>query len=284
MSSNNDSTASQGQEQRAARAPRVLVAVETDARCDGGGGYHYGCSCYTPDDDSHAEREAEVASLLAEVERREAQLSEIRRDAYCSGWVPGNCTLAEWLQRQAKRHEERGEELRVARETAVRGWLVWSNEHVAWWAPESMGYRARVDEAGRYTLAQAREICRSANVGCRGAPSEIMVPSPELVTILVTSAQSSGEPRRDDDPVHTVPRLRCEGCSDYLDADEVDGIGGHCRAEDDGKGNPVPVHCGPVTPEPADYSADVHDANEHAPAGGGATHDALDMATGQGRR
>ena len=39
---------------------------------------------------------------------------------------------------------------------------------------------------------------------------------------------------------------RCQGCGELITESEIDSIGGHCRAVDDGKGNPVPTHCGPV--------------------------------------
>lgn len=43
----------------------------------------------------------------------------------------------------------------------TKGWLVWSNEHGAWWGPNSAGYLYKVEEAGRYTLAEAMSHCHS---------------------------------------------------------------------------------------------------------------------------
>lgn len=68
------------------------------------------------------------------------------------------------------------------------GWLVWSNEHGAWWAPSSNGYVENVADAGRYTLANARQICEDAgtmknHVGY-AMPCEVVVPSPELMPAL----------------------------------------------------------------------------------------------------
>lgn len=37
----------------------------------------------------------------------------------------------------------------------------------------------------------------------------------------------------------------CKGCGGYIDEADVDAVGGHCRAVDDGHGNPMPEHCGP---------------------------------------
>ena len=41
-------------------------------------------------------------------------------------------------------------------------WLVWSNEHRAYWRPNMAGYTTFAKAAGRYTEAQAIEICRDA--------------------------------------------------------------------------------------------------------------------------
>jgi hypothetical protein len=48
-------------------------------------------------------------------------------------------------------------------EKPPREWLVWSYEHRGWWKPTLRGYTAELAEAGRYTLAQATEICEKAN-------------------------------------------------------------------------------------------------------------------------
>jgi hypothetical protein len=61
-------------------------------------------------------------------------------------------------------------------------WLVWSNEHRAWWAPDRCGYRQRVDEAGRYTCEEAMACC--AMRSNTGIPPEVMVPSPEYLESL----------------------------------------------------------------------------------------------------
>jgi hypothetical protein len=45
----------------------------------------------------------------------------------------------------------------------MNNWLIWSNEHKAWWKPNSMGYTTSRKEAGRYTMERATEICRCAN-------------------------------------------------------------------------------------------------------------------------
>jgi hypothetical protein len=42
-------------------------------------------------------------------------------------------------------------------------YLIWSNEHVAWWAPDSCGYTVSIERAGRYSRTEAIDICKSAN-------------------------------------------------------------------------------------------------------------------------
>ena len=44
-------------------------------------------------------------------------------------------------------------------------YLIWSNEHVAWWRPDRCGYTAYIDAAGRYSREDAIKICSSANYG-----------------------------------------------------------------------------------------------------------------------
>jgi hypothetical protein len=54
-------------------------------------------------------------------------------------------------------------------------YLIWSNQHRAWWGPARRGYVNRVEDAGRYSEATALEICTDAIPGRRGSD-----PLPEL--------------------------------------------------------------------------------------------------------
>lgn len=47
-------------------------------------------------------------------------------------------------------------------------WVIWSNEHDAWWAPNNRGYTTLFERAGLYTYDQAVHICAGANWGCSG--------------------------------------------------------------------------------------------------------------------
>lgn len=55
--------------------------------------------------------------------------------------------------------------------------LIWSNEHSAWWAPNKVGYTKVRAEAGRYELREAIRICAEANVTIHDSkPDETMCP------------------------------------------------------------------------------------------------------------
>ncbi|MEV6035994.1 hypothetical protein AB0L65_32905 [Nonomuraea sp. NPDC052116] len=71
--------------------------------------------------------------------------------------------------------------MRDIQEPPVKVWLVWSNEHGAWWKPNRRGYTGDIWQAGRYTETEAAEICRKAAYGWRGGspPPEVMVSAPE---------------------------------------------------------------------------------------------------------
>lgn len=51
----------------------------------------------------------------------------------------------------------------------TREYLVWSNEHRAWWGPGMRGYVARIENAGRYSHEQAMQICTDAMPGRLGS-------------------------------------------------------------------------------------------------------------------
>lgn len=55
-------------------------------------------------------------------------------------------------------------------------YLIWSEEHGAWWRPARRGYTTSIKDAGRYLLSAAEEIVRSANFG--GTFHEIAIPCP----------------------------------------------------------------------------------------------------------
>ena len=44
-------------------------------------------------------------------------------------------------------------------------WLIWSNEHRAWWRAGGNGYTMQVSQAGLYSEADALDICARAIPG-----------------------------------------------------------------------------------------------------------------------
>lgn len=61
--------------------------------------------------------------------------------------------------------------------------LIWSEEHRAWWNPNSCGYTNSMRRAGVYTVEQADLIVRSANHG--SAFNEVAVPiTPEIAAAI----------------------------------------------------------------------------------------------------
>lgn len=57
-------------------------------------------------------------------------------------------------------------------------YLIWSNEHHAWWKPGCRGYTTLTHLAGRYTELEARRIVRDANRTPNCTNDEVMVQAP----------------------------------------------------------------------------------------------------------
>lgn len=61
----------------------------------------------------------------------------------------------------------------------AKGWVIWSEEHGAWWAPGGRGYILSLRHAGRYSAEHAAAIVARANAHCRpGVFYEIAIPDP----------------------------------------------------------------------------------------------------------
>ena len=57
-------------------------------------------------------------------------------------------------------------------------WMIWSNEHGAWWRPNSCGYTCKVEEAGLFGYDEAKSICFPPSfrgIASDWPPPEIMV-------------------------------------------------------------------------------------------------------------
>lgn len=59
-------------------------------------------------------------------------------------------------------------------------WLIWSNEHCAWWRPNYASYCYERKDAGRYSFEEACHIVKNANYGLAHEPNESMVLDVEM--------------------------------------------------------------------------------------------------------
>lgn len=57
-------------------------------------------------------------------------------------------------------------------------YVIWSNEHQAWWKPSGLGYTPYFDQAGRFSRANALQIAADARGGWSPGkpPPEIAIP------------------------------------------------------------------------------------------------------------
>ncbi len=63
-------------------------------------------------------------------------------------------------------------------------YLVWSNEHKAWWGADHRGYTRFIERAGRYERAEALKIAGTRDGGWRlnkGNPDEIAIPEQDAI-------------------------------------------------------------------------------------------------------
>lgn len=61
-------------------------------------------------------------------------------------------------------------------------YLIWSEEHGAWWNPNGMGYTRSMQRAGRYSKADAERISDNANAG--GTFCEVPVKVTDAMALL----------------------------------------------------------------------------------------------------
>lgn len=71
-------------------------------------------------------------------------------------------------------------EIEDAADIFVQRWLIWSNEHGAFWRPGGAGYTRHVDQAGRFMRNEADFIAERAGAHGPGqASNEVVVLAPE---------------------------------------------------------------------------------------------------------
>lgn len=67
-------------------------------------------------------------------------------------------------------------------------YLIWSNEHKAWWGPNSQGYTTCMQRAGRYSREAAISICNGANYGWDEDSNPLELPVLEEVALELRSS------------------------------------------------------------------------------------------------
>lgn len=72
----------------------------------------------------------------------------------------------------------------AAVERVSEPYLVWSNEHQAWWGKDRCGYTRHIERAGRYERAEALSIAGTRDGGWhvrKGNPDEIAMPERDAI-------------------------------------------------------------------------------------------------------
>lgn len=62
-------------------------------------------------------------------------------------------------------------------------YLIWSNEHQAWWRAESRGYTTLLQQAGRYSFDEAITICNGANYSWDEDNNPLELPVSEKIAL-----------------------------------------------------------------------------------------------------
>lgn len=107
-------------------------------------------------------------------------------------------------------------------------YLLWSQAHTAWWKPDGRGYHVDIDEAGRFSEADAiRYVVASAQSGIRDKVT-FMVAAPDNwatppVVNIVTECPDCKATGRYDGRVHIGGRgvYRCPNGHMWQDANET---------------------------------------------------------------
>lgn len=82
-------------------------------------------------------------------------------------------------------------------------WLVWSNKHGMWWQPDQAGYTATIDNAGRYSAAEAAAIVEQSSVD-----GQVMLQRDNAFGVAMEVAPSVIVPA----PEAMVPPIPLKGC------------------------------------------------------------------------
>lgn len=83
--------------------------------------------------------------------------------------------------------------------TLSESYLIWSNEHAAWWRPNASGYTAYIEDAGRYSREKAIAHSRVRDQH-RGMPLPEM-PIKEIDALAITTHDSQRYDNAKGDPI-----------------------------------------------------------------------------------
>jgi len=119
---------------------------------------------------------AKIDVLQAHVKNRDLAISRYRLEekeiAALAHWIdPESETVCDVMREMHKK-------IKVIEQPE---YLIWSNEHNAYWRPNSAGYAKKVGEAGYYSFAEADSICIQAGIMKNGQPAECIVHKSFLV-------------------------------------------------------------------------------------------------------
>ena len=70
-------------------------------------------------------------------------------------------------------------------------YLIWSNEHRAWWRQKSQGYTTNIDTAGLYSRDEALRHCRGRDQMPNKPLPEIPVRQDDVMSILVPELRAA---------------------------------------------------------------------------------------------
>lgn len=70
-------------------------------------------------------------------------------------------------------------------------YLIWSNEHSAWWRPNSRGYTLDVGKAGRYTRLDALKHCAIRDQTPGEPLPELPVRLEDLLSVFIPSPKTA---------------------------------------------------------------------------------------------
>lgn len=64
-------------------------------------------------------------------------------------------------------------------------YLIWSNEHRAWWRPNSRGYTIDIGKAGRYTRLDALKHCATRDQHSGQPLPELPIREDDLLSVFI---------------------------------------------------------------------------------------------------